>query len=154
MKKKNAVKKPQKILCYIDYSKQSPYIVEYAYQLSKLIDAELYILHTVTDIKSAAGFYVPHINTGKLEEELIQAARDKMYAICSQAAGDKIDAKHRLVSRGNPVDVIMEEIKDKGIELLVLAHNLTPGALHQWRGDFVEKFMKQSQIPFLVVPVN
>jgi nucleotide-binding universal stress UspA family protein len=152
--KKTLVKKPQKILCYIDYSKHSPYIVEYAYQLSKLIDAELFILHTVTDIKNAAGFYVPHINTDKLEEELIQAARNKMYAICNQAVGDKIDAKHRLVSRGNPVDVIVDEIKGRGIELLVLAHDLTPGALHEWRGDFVEKFMKQSLIPFLVVPVK
>jgi hypothetical protein len=57
--KKTKVRKPQKILCYIDYSKNSAYVVDYAYQLSCLIDAELFVLHTVTDIKNAAGFYVP-----------------------------------------------------------------------------------------------
>ena len=151
---KTLLNKPQKILCYIDYSKHSQQIVDYAYRLSKLVDAELFLLHSVTDISSAAGFYVPHINTDKLDGELIQAARDKMYAICSQAVGDKIDHNHRLVRRGNPVDAIIEEIKDRGIELLVLAHDLSPSALHKWRNDFVEKFMKHSLIPFLVIPLK
>ena len=152
--KKTLVRKPTKILCYIDFSKQSPYLVDYAYQLSKLIDAELFVLHTVTDIKNAAGFYVPHINTDKLEEEVVQAARDKMYAICSQVVGDKIDAGHRLISRGNPIDVINDMIKKNGIELLVFSKDVSTGTLSQWKGDYVEKFMKNPLIPFLVLPVE
>jgi nucleotide-binding universal stress UspA family protein len=152
--KKTLVKKPTKILSYIDFSKNSPYLVDYAYKLSKLIEAELFVLHTVTDIKNAAGFYVPHINTDRLEEELIQAARDKMYSICNQVVGDKVDHDHRLISRGNPIDVINEVIKDKGIELLILSHDVSTGTLSQWRGDYVEKFMKHPSIPFLVLPVK
>ncbi len=56
MKKTTKLKKPQKVLCYIDYAKYSAFIVDYAYQLSCLIDAELFVLHTVTDIKNAGRF--------------------------------------------------------------------------------------------------
>ncbi|HWR67646.1 MAG TPA: universal stress protein [Desulfomonilia bacterium] len=151
--KKSKVKKPQRILCYIDYAKASPYVVDYAYQLSCILEAELFVLHTVTDIKNAAGFYVPHINTDRLEEEVIKAAKDKMYAICSQVGDDVIDAKHRLVMRGVPIDVINKVIKDKGIELLVVAHEVVKGSLSIFRGDQAEKFMKNPSIPFVVLPV-
>ncbi len=152
--KKTVVEKPKTVLCYIDFSKSSYYLVEYAYQLSRLIDAELYILHTVTDIKRAAGFYVPHINTDRLEEEVIKAAKDKMYGICNQVVGDRIDSSHRLVMRGNPIEVMNEVIAEKKIELLVLSHELSKGTLSGFRGDYAEKFMKTAAIPFLVVPTT
>ncbi len=151
--KKTKVKKPQKILCYIDYAKYSTFIVDYAYQLSCLIDAELFVLHTVTDIKSAAGFYVPHINTDRLEEEVVTAAKDKMYSICNQVGDDVIDTKHRLVMRGIPLDVINKVIKDKSIELLIISHEVSKGALAGFRSDYAEKFIKNPSIPFLVLPV-
>lgn len=152
--KKSKFKKPQKILCYIDYTKHSTYVVEYAYSVASLFDAELFVLHTVTDLRNAAGFYVPHINTDKLEEEVIKAAKDKMYAICSQVGDDRIDARHRLVMRGVPIEVINKVIKDKEIDLLIIGHEVTGGALKGFRGDHAEKFMKNPAIPFLVVPVG
>ncbi|HPS93967.1 MAG TPA: universal stress protein [Deltaproteobacteria bacterium] len=152
--KKTLVKKPQKVLCYVDFSKNSPYIVDYAYQLSRLVDAELFVLHTVTDIKSAAGFYVPHINTDKLEEEVIKAAKDKMYGICNQVVGDRIDSDHRLIRRGNPIEVMNEVIEEKAIELLILSHELSKGTLSGFRSDYAEKFMKNPTIPFLVLPMK
>ncbi|MBN2298412.1 MAG: universal stress protein [Deltaproteobacteria bacterium] len=152
--KKTKVEKPKTILSYIDFTKSSYYLVEYAYQLSRLIDAELFILHTVTDIKRAAGFYVPHINTDKLEGEVIQAAKDKMYEICSSIVGDKIDSSHRLVKRGSPLEVINEVIEEKKIELLVLTHEISRGTLSGFRSDYAEKFMKNATIPFLVLPVK
>ncbi len=152
--KKNMLKKPKTILCYIDLSKHSSRLVAYAYELAKMVDAEIYILHTVTDIKGAAGFYVPHINIDKLEDEVVQAARDKLYAICHQAVGDSIDAGHRIVARGGTIDVLEEVIKDKNIELLVLPHDPDKGILSMFRGDYVERFMRNAAIPFLVLPMD
>jgi nucleotide-binding universal stress UspA family protein len=152
--KKILVEKPKSVLCYVDFTKNSYYLVKYAYQLTRLIDAELFVLHTVTDIKRAAGFYVPHINTDRLEEEVIKAAKDKMYGICSQVVGDKIGTSHRLIKRGNPIEVINEVIEDKKIELLILSHELSKGTLSGFRSDYAEKFMKNARIPFLVLPVK
>ncbi|HOJ12874.1 MAG TPA: universal stress protein [Deltaproteobacteria bacterium] len=151
--KKSKVKKPQKILCYIDFAKSSAYVVEYAHKLACLLEAELFVLHTVTDIRSAAGFYVPHINTDKLEEEVVKAAKDKMYAICSQVGDECVDARHRLVTRGVPIEAINKVIKEKEIDLLVVGHEVSTGALKSFKGDQAEKFMKNPTIPFLVLPV-
>jgi hypothetical protein len=152
--KKEQVKKPQTVLCYIDFSKHSPYLVDYAFQLSRLIDAELFVLHTVTDITGAAGFYVPHINTDRLDEEVIKAAKDKMYAICSQVVGDKIDSGHRLIMKGDPFDVINEVIKEKKIQLLILSREASRGTLSGFRSDYAEKIMKNPSIPSLVLPLK
>ena len=117
-------------------------------------DAELFVLHNVTDIGGAAGFYVPHINIEKLEDEVIQAARDKVYAICHQAVGDSIDAAHRLVIRGGLIETLDKVIKDKKIELVVLPHNGDKGILSWLRGDYAERFMREAAIPFVVLPMD
>jgi nucleotide-binding universal stress UspA family protein len=152
--KKNMMKKPRKLLCYIDFSDHSYYLVEYAFELSQLIDAELFVLHSVTDIKKAAGFYVPHVNTELLEDQVVKAARDKMYAICNQTVGDRIDADHRLVTQGSPVEDINRVIEEKQIELVVMSHEVAKGSLYGFKSDYVERFMKNATIPFLVLPVK
>ena len=148
------MRRPRKILCYVDLSEHSLSAVEYAFELAKLIQAELFVLHSVADIKQAAGFYVPHINTGLLEDQVAQAARDKMYGICNQAAGEGIDADHRLVTKGSPVEAINRTIEARQIELIVLSHETGRGNLYGFRSDFVEKFMKNATVPFLVLPVK
>lgn len=152
--KKNMLRKPRKILCYIDLSKNSSHLVKYAYELARIIDAELFVLHSVTDISGAAGFYVPHINMDKLEDEVIQAARDRIYGICHQAVGDSVDSVHRIVKKGGSIETIEEVIKDKEIELLILPHDGDKGILSWFRGDYVEKFMQSAAIPFLVMPME
>lgn len=152
--KKTMVQKPRRILCYIDLSEHSRFVVEYGFELARLVQAELYVLHSVADIKQAAGFYVPHVNTELLEDQVAQAARDKMYAICHQAAEEGIDSDHRLVTKGNPVDAINQTIESRQIELLVLSHETGKGSLYGFKSDLVERFMKNAAIPFLVLPVK
>ena len=89
----------------------------------------------------------------KLEEEVIQAARDKLYAICHQAVGDSIDMAHRIVRHGGLLDTVDEIIKEKQIELIVLPQELGKGNLSLFRGDYAERFMKNAAIPFLVLPM-
>lgn len=151
---KNRTTKPGKILCYIDLSEHSAALVSYAFEYARLFEAELFVLHSVTDISKAAGFYVPHINTEVLEDEVTKAARDKMYAICHQAVGDGVDAGHRLVTKGNPVEDINRVIRERKIDLLIMSHEASKGSLFGFKSDHVERFMKDAAIPFMVVPVR
>ncbi len=144
---------PTRVLCYLDLGRHSIQVVSYAYRVARIFDARLFMLHTVTDIKGAAGFYVPHINTDKLEEEVIKAASDKMYSICHEVIGD-VDPANRLVMRGNPLLVINEVIQDQGIDLLVLGHDVSKGTLSSFKVDLAEKLLKQPPCPLLVVPVT
>jgi len=49
--------------------------------------------------------------------------------------------------------VINKVIKEKSIELLIIGHEVSKGALSGFRSDYSEKFMKNPSIPFLVLPV-
>jgi nucleotide-binding universal stress UspA family protein len=152
--KKNMLRKPKTILCYTDLSKNSFYLVRYASEIAKMVGAELFVLHNVADIKGAAGFYVPHINTDKLEEEVVQAARDKLYGVCHQAVKDDIDKVHRIVVRGGLIEALEQVIKEKKIELVVLPHDGGSGILSWFRGDYAERFLREASIPFLVLPMD
>lgn len=148
---KPKVKKPKKVLCYLDLSKPSHEIVAYAHMVAQKMEAELFVLHTVTDIGRSAGFYVPHINTDKLAEEMTKAAQDKLYGICSQSIGD-LDTAHRLVRRGDALEVIDEIITAKSIDLLVLGHAV--GALSLFKADHALRYLKHPHCPVLIVPVT
>lgn len=148
--RKSQVKKFKKVLCYIDLSKPSHHVVEYAHMVAERMQAELFFLHTVTDINRYAGFYVPHINTDKLEDEMIKAAQDKLYAVCSQSIGD-IDHSHRIVKRGEALEVIDAMIKDKDIDLLVIGHEI--GSLSMFKSDYTLKFLKDPKCPALIIPI-
>jgi len=150
---KKMLKKPKRVLCYVDMSKDSSYAVKYAFELCKLLDAELFVMHSVADIKAAAGLYVPHMNMEMLEQEVIQGARDKLYGICRHAAGDSIDTAHRLVTSGAPMEDVEMVIKEKQIELIVIPHDPSKGTLSWLRGAYAEKFMRNATIPFLVLPM-
>jgi hypothetical protein len=149
--RKSQVKKVKKVLCYIDLSKPSHHVVEYAHMVAECMGAELFVLHSVTDVKRSAGFYVPHINTDKLEDEMTKAAQDKLYAVCSQSIGD-IEPSHRIVKRGEALEVIDAMIKDKGINLLVVGHEV--GSLSMFKTDYVMKFLKAPQCPVLAIPIK
>lgn len=148
--RKSQIKQVKKVLCYIDLSKPSHHVVEYAHMVAQHLQAELIVLHTVTDIKRSAGFYVPHINTDKLEEEMTKAAQDKLYAVCMQSIGD-IDPDHRIVKRGDFMEVIDAMIKAKDIDLLIMGHEI--GSLSMFKTDYTLKFLKDPQCPVLVIPI-
>ncbi|MEA2102127.1 MAG: universal stress protein [Thermodesulfobacteriota bacterium] len=149
--KKITVERPEKVLCYLDLGKNSYYMVEYAHQLAGWINAELYFLHAVTDIRGAAGFYVPHINTDRLENDVTRSARDKMYAVCSEVIGE-VDSSMRIIRKGAPLEVINQVVEEMSIELVILGHESSKGTLASFRSDYVERFLRQPACPFLVVP--
>jgi len=149
--KRSSIEKPKNILCCIDYGKNSYYLAEYAYKLSRFCDSGLYLLHIVTDFRRTAGFYVPHINTDKLESDIIKAARDKMYALCEKVIGD-VPTSHRLVEQGHPMEVVNKIIKDKKIDLLILGYGMSKGTLSSFKTDYAGRFLKNPTCPFLVVP--
>ena len=150
---KNRATKPGRILCYIDLSEHSTDLVGYAFEYARLFEAELFVLHSVTDISKAAGFYVPHINTEVLEDEVIKAARDKMYALCHKAVGDEVDAEHRLVTRATgggdqPADQrerrsICSSCQHECRREPVRVQERSRGAVHERCGD-----------SFMIVPVR
>jgi len=147
---KQKVKKIKKILCYVDLSKSSRYVIEYAKQVSDLTGAEIFFLHTVTDLGRFAGFYVPHIRTDSLSSEMMKSAKDKLYAVCMQTIGE-IDASKRIIKEGDIVEAIQEEIDRIGIDILVIGHDFRTFSF--FKEDYVTRYLKDPACPVLVIPL-
>ena len=148
---KQKAKKPRRILCYIDLSKSSRYIIEYTKQISDLTGAEVYFLHSITDLGKFAGFYVPHMSTDGLSSEMLKGAKDKLYAICMQTIGE-VDASRRIVKVGDPIDAIYEEIDELEVDLLIIGHDFKPFSF--FKQDYVARYLKAPSCPILVIPVD
>lgn len=148
---KQKVKKLKKILCYIDLSKSSKYIIEYAKQVADLTGAEIYFLHSVTDLSKFAGFYVPHMSTDNLSSEMMKSARDKLYAFCIQTIGE-VDASKRIIKEGDTVDAIHEEIDRLGADILIIGHDFKTFSF--FKEDYVTRYLKDPACPVLVIPLT
>jgi nucleotide-binding universal stress UspA family protein len=108
-------------------------------------------MHSVTDINKFAGFYVPHMNTSNLSEQMVSAAKDKLYAICTRTIGE-VDASHRIIKEGDPLKAIYDVIDEYKIDLLVIGHEFTTFSL--FGGDYVQRFLKNPSCPVLVYPIT
>jgi nucleotide-binding universal stress UspA family protein len=148
---KQKAKKPRRILCYIDLSKSSRYILEYAKQIADLTGADVYYLHSVTYLSKFAGFYVPHMSTDNLSGEMMKGAKDKLYAICMQTIGE-VDASRRILKEGDPVDAINEEIERLGTDLLIIGHEYKTFSF--FKEDYVTRYLKDPICPVLVIPLS
>jgi nucleotide-binding universal stress UspA family protein len=148
---KQKAKKPRRILCYIDLSKGSRYIIEYAKQIADMTGAEPYFLHSVRDLKKFAGFYVPHVSTDSLSGEVLKGAKDKLYAFCMQTIGE-VDSSRRIVKEGDPLEAINVEITRLGVDLLIIGHESKSFSL--FREDYVTRYLKDPSCPVLVIPVK
>ncbi len=148
---KQKVKKLKKILCYVDLSKSSKYVIEYSKQVADLTGAEIYFLHSVTDLGRFAGFYVPHMSTDSLSSEMMKSAKDKLYAICTQTIGE-IDASKRILKEGDIVEAIQDEIDRIGIDLLIIGHDFRTFSF--FKEDYVTRYLKDPACPVLVIPLT
>lgn len=59
-----------KILIAIDFSENSDYAFDYALTLAKQFEAELTVMHVISEPVDLRGFYVPHISFEQLEREI------------------------------------------------------------------------------------
>jgi nucleotide-binding universal stress UspA family protein len=143
--------KPRRILCYIDLSKGSRYIIEYSKQIADLTGAEVYFLHSVTDLRKFAGFYVPHVSTDSLSGEVLKGAKDKLYAFCMQTIGE-VDSARRIVREGDPIEAIHEELTRLGADLLIIGHESKTFSL--FKEDYVVRYLKDPSCPVLVIPFS
>ena len=148
---KPKAKKPRRILCYVDLSKGSRYIIEYAKQIADLTGAEPYFLHSVTDLRKFAGFYVPHVSTDSLSGEVLNGAKDKLYAFCMQTIGE-VEPTRRIVKEGDPIEAIHEEIARLGADLLVIGHQSKTFSF--FKEDYVTRYLKDPPCPVLVIPIS
>lgn len=141
----------QKILVPIDFSEFNRKVIAKAIAHAKLVGGEIYLLHVATldigVIVSETGFtYLPELEETALNEEAEQL---KVLQTEIEQQGIKCQA---FVKQGIPADIIVQEAKDLGAEMIVigsLGHNTF---YNMFIGSVASEVIKHSTVPLLVIP--
>lgn len=144
--------KPKKILVPTDFSESSERAFQDAVDIAEQNDAVIFLLHVNEVVQQCAGDYcLDAALVQQIEDKTLEASREmlvKMIQKFPEAKGLKIQAD---VILGNPYEVILNEQKEKKIDLIVIASHKKKGILGHLLGSVAEKIIRSSPCPVIVV---
>ena len=150
-KNRAAVKNIERVLFTTDFGAASENAAPYALMLVQYSKAKLYCLHVVDVSSEAAGFYVPHLSYEILDREMQTAAEGMIRKFCAKHFRG-YENTETIVTVGVPYKEVMGVIKEKNIDMVVMAAS-GRGAVDRFLfGSTAERVIKHAGCPVLVIP--
>lgn len=138
--------KIKKILVPVDFSENSKKILEAAGYFSGKCEAQLHAVFVVQSFDDYSGFFVPHMPVAKFEEEMVQAAEQKMESFL---AGMK-DIKAKVLV-GDVAEEIIRHAEENGMDMIVMGTHGYKGLEKVMFGSVAEKVVRSSPCPVLTI---
>lgn len=151
-----------KILIALDYDPSAQQIAEKGYQLAKSMNAEIVLLHVVSeafyyytqDYSPIMG-YTGFNNLDSLQlsnmEELKKAAQDYLSTI-KQHLGDT--TIQTIVKEGDFADVILDTAKELKTDIIAMGSHGRRGLDKILLGSVAERVLHKTDIPLFVIPTR
>jgi len=136
----------KKILVPVDFSENSKKILEAAGYFSEKCQAKLHAVFVVQSFDDYSGFFVPHMPVAKFEEEMVQAAEEKMRNFLIDH--ENIEAK---VLVGDVAEEIIRHAEESGMGLIVMGTHGYKGIEKVMFGSVAEKVVRSSPCPVLTI---
>jgi nucleotide-binding universal stress UspA family protein len=134
------------VLVPVDFSENSKKILEAARYFSEIYQAQLHVVFVVQSFDDYSGFFVPHMPVAKFEEEMVQAAEEKMKGFL--LGQNKIVAK---VLVGDVGEEIIRHAEETGMDLIVMGTHGYKGLEKVMFGSVAEKVVRSSPCPVLTI---
>ncbi len=144
---------PTKILVPTDFSEYSDKALRQAFDIAKQYNAKVYLLHVIHEkfvdrIDDYGLTYPSYVKD--METKMIEGARKKL-----QEEVDKLPQAKELevfnnVVIGNASEIILEEAKSKGIDLIVIASLGRSGIAKYLIGGVARNVLKGAKCPVLL----
>ena len=145
----------KKILVPTDFSKQSYYALDFAYDVACKTGGEIILMHVVeypsTSIFAAAGEVVTSEPSLDHEVEIMEEAKSELEKILSNPGYQDVSIRH-IEKTGNPFNSISKMISQEEADLVVMG---TSGAtaLEEWFvGSNTEKVVRMANCPVISLP--
>ena len=144
----------KKIFVPVDFSKTSDQAVDYALFLAEIYNASVTLFHSVVLMQED----IDEEEHLKSYESIIKRQEEKrLKSIKSRSLkGEKrgIRIKHELGRGLNAGDSILDYLKEKKFDLIVMGTHSRIGLMKWWLGSVTQKVIRYSHIPLIVVPQN
>lgn len=136
-----------KILCPTDFSDHSKKAIEYAFNICKALDAELYLITTFVEHRHGSSFksvkdYIKERN----EKELEQLVNE------FQTIYNLKNTIHYSVLQGHTTDMINYYAKSNSIDVIILGTQGSKSINNRLFGSTTSKLIKQTKIPIIAIP--
>jgi len=143
---------PKRILVPTDFSGHSDEALKQALELAKQYNAKIYLLHVAEPIEQCAGDYCLDASTVKnAEDKEILRAKEMMQKELSKFPEFKDIEVISDVREGKPVDEIIKEQEENGVDLIVMPSHGKTGFMKRLLGQVSERVMEEAKSPVLVV---
>lgn len=146
------MKTPQHILVPTDFSQYADKALQEGLFLAKQFNAKLHLLHVVEDIQQCAADYC--IEAKFVEEyrtSAIKASQQKLKSELDKYPEAKDVQTTTNVRVGRPTEEILQEGKDKKIDLIVIASHGKTGFLQHLMGSVAERVSRGAKCEVMLV---
>jgi nucleotide-binding universal stress UspA family protein len=145
-KKGRRVMEIKNVLVPVDFSENSKKILEAAGYFSGICQAQIHVVFVVQSFDDYSGFFVPHMPVAKFEEEMVQAAEEKMEGFL--LGHSNVKAK---VLVGDVGEEIIRHAEESGMDLIVMGTHGYKGLEKVMFGSVAEKVVRSSPCPVLTI---
>jgi nucleotide-binding universal stress UspA family protein len=153
------------ILYATDLGLYAPYVLQHALALAKAFQAELYVVHAVEpmglfaesvlqtylDEKTLQELRSKGLSTvmGSIEQRVLEGFRDEL----GEAQQDMQMIRNVRVAQGDPPQVILEEARKLGVDLLVVGSHSHGTTQDIPLGRTAARLLQLSETPVYLVPM-
>ena len=153
------------ILYATDLGLYSSYVLQHALALTRAFDARLHVVHAVEPF----GLFAESVLQTNLDEDALQQLRNKGLANVMASIEQRVydgfrddlgDAQADLqlirsihVLQGDPPQVVLDEIRRLGVDLLVIGSHSHGSALESPLGRTAARLVQLSEVPVHLIPM-
>ncbi len=136
----------KKILVPVDFSENSKKILDAAGYFSGKCEAQIHVVFVVQSFDDYSGFFVPHMPVAQFEEEMVQAAEQKMEKFLM---GQKNVKAKVLV--GDVSEEIIRHAEESGMDMIIMGTHGYKGLEKVMFGSVAEKVVRSSPCPVMAI---
>jgi nucleotide-binding universal stress UspA family protein len=151
----------KKILVPTDFSEQANFALDFAYQIARKSDAEIYLLNVIDypglstawsgGMNVIGGAEPPFDNMDEsFVTGLIDKAREEMRAMVKNLNEQNVII-HELVEIGNPYYMITEKIENENVNLVIMGSKGASGLEEVLIGSNTEKVVRHAKCPVITI---
>ncbi len=153
------------ILYATDLGLYSSYVLQHALALTRAFEAKLHVIHAVEPF----GLFAESVLQTYLDDDSLQQLRNKGLATVMASIEQRVyegfrdelgDAQSELklissvnVVQGDPPQVVLDEIRRLGVDLLVIGSHSHGSALESPLGRTAARLIQLSEVPVHLIPM-
>ncbi len=145
--------KPHNILVPIDFSEESDRALDDAFTIAKRFHSKVHLLHVIQNRpqQCAVDYCLTNDQMSSLTNDMFDDARKKLQKEIRRVKKPGNIPISTDIRTGAPSDVILEEQKDRNIDLIVIASHKKHGLWSYLLGSTSQKVVKKAGCETLVV---